>query len=898
MKNQSALRKQPVVPVDPAKALSVDALSKTLRVAEWASSIEALLKGDSIIGPLDAVVSSVRSELGLDCHCFILTCDPMDSSVPQIRNTLAMEPKFAGLLSMDRQDTTPVASVVATGTAFMVNDLNSMTRANAHVLHARSLGFRSVICVPVVCQESAKVIGAVAIYQTQNRISPEYAMEAAVATSRVVSSLVRTSSMVSKASNAENQLAALSSSIPGVVYQRRVRPDGDIRYTYISDSADDLFGVSAEKIIADPEALFRHYGPEYRKTFRERLIKASKAMQMWDVEATIIRPDGSKRFTHAIARPHLEADGSVLWTGVILDASRIKNAEAAAAAAEALTRNAIVESLSQGFLMFNENDELELDNSHYHKLFPSLQNIAVAGIRYEDLLHIELDPISNPDIFSFDANDELVDRLLRHGEAHIVYERQMVNDRYILVNEYRTPDNRTVVLYTDISELKRRERKIHHLAHHDALTGLANRVLFREKLESSVLSSRMEDKMTAVLCLDLDRFKSVNDTLGHHVGDVLLQEVSKRIQSCLRGNDTASRLGGDEFAVIMPGIKNQDAPTSLAWRLLDVLAQPFTINDQTIVSGTSIGIALSSDEKHTSQDILKNADLALYRAKSDGRGTFRFFEAEMDAKAQARRLLEIELRSALALEQLEVHYQPLVDVYTAQMIGVEALVRWPHKTKGYIPPIDFIPLAEETGLITPIGMYVLKRACSDAVKWPRDIRVAVNISPAQFKDKDFVKIVKQIIADSGLLPQRLEIEITESMLLRNTEANLQILHELKAYGIRVSMDDFGTGYSSLGNLRSFPFDKIKIDKSFINDLNKSPDAAAIIRAVLSLGRSLGMTTTAEGVETRDQLAYLRAEGCLEVQGHYYAKALPALEIEGMFKNGSNRTMSPSIDITG
>jgi diguanylate cyclase (GGDEF)-like protein/PAS domain S-box-containing protein len=893
MTNSSAVRKQQLPISKP-----VEALSRSLRIAEWSSAIESLLNNNSLVGPFDKLVDSLTAELGPDCKCFISVIDAKDPTSEMISNTLAADAKFSSLLSWDEKDATPVAAVVLSGTNFILNDLNAITRPDAHALRARSLGFRSVACVPVVNHETSKVIGTVSIYQSQNLISQLDVTEAALATARAVSSLVKTAGIVEKAAGAESQLAALSSSIPGVVYQRRVRPDGDIRYTYISDSAGDLFGVSAEKIIADPEALFQHYGPEYRKTFRERLIKASQDMQMWDVEATVIRPDGTKRFTHAIARPNREADGSVLWTGVILDATRIKQAEATAAAAEANTRTAIVESLSQGFLMFNDKDELELDNSHYRKLFPSLQKIAVPGVRYEDLLRQELDPVTNPDIYSFDANDELVDRLLRHGEHHIVYERQLVNDRAILVNEYRTQDDRTVVLYTDISELKQRERKIHHLAHHDALTGLANRVLFREKLETSIISSGASETMTAVLCLDLDRFKNVNDTLGHHVGDVLLQQVSKRIQSCLRGNDIASRLGGDEFAVIMPDVRNQDAPTSLAWRLLDVLAQPYTINDQTIVSGTSIGIALSSDESVNSESILKNADLALYRAKTDGRGTFRFFEEEMDAKAQARRLLEIELRAAIALNQLEVHYQPLVDVYTAQMIGVEALVRWKHKTQGNITPAEFIPLAEETGLIVPIGMYVLKKACEDSAQWPKDIRVAVNISPAQFKEKDFVDQVKKIISDSGVSPYRLELEITESMLLRNTETNLAILHELKAMGIRISMDDFGTGYSSLGNLRSFPFDKIKIDKSFINDLNKTPDAAAIIRAVLSLGRSLGMTTTAEGVETRDQLAYLRAEGCLEVQGHYYAKALTPVEILAMLAGDSKRIMSPSIDITG
>ncbi|MFM9975142.1 MAG: putative bifunctional diguanylate cyclase/phosphodiesterase [Beijerinckiaceae bacterium] len=870
-----------------------EAFDHGLRVAEWSAVIDSILNGQPLAMALDAVSARLSLECGAGNHCFIVVRESDDHAVPAITNSAGQEARFAGLLSLAQNDATPAASVLVTGTPFITRDVMGAGSATPHALRARGLGFRAVVCVPVMDWNSATPVGAVAVYLGQSLKDEKALTMAATAAARCVSSLLQTRLVTQKAGRADNQMAALSSSIPGVVYQRRVRPDGDIRYTYISDSAFELFGVSAETILADPEALFRHYGDVYRENFKSRLVKASQEMQLWDVEATILRPDGQTRYTHAIARPFREPDGSVLWTGVILDATRIKEAEKATAAAESRTRLAIVESLSQGFLMFNQNDELELDNSHFRRLFPALEKIAVPGVRYEDMIRSELDPVINSGVFSFDANDELVDRLMRHGDDHLVYERQMVNDRYILVNEYRTAEKQTVVLYTDISELKRREKKIHHLAHHDVLTGLANRVLFREKLENAILSSVSPELMVAVLCLDLDRFKNVNDTLGHHIGDLLLQEVSKRIQSCLRGKDIAARLGGDEFAIIMMDVRDQDAPTSLAWRLLDVLAQPFLINDQTIVSGTSIGIAFSVEGQVSSEDILKNADLALYRAKSDGRGTFRFFEEEMDAKAQARRLLEIELRAAIALDHLEVHYQPQVDVYTAQMIGVEALVRWNHPLRGFIPPGDFIPLAEETGLIGAIGLHVLRRACQDAAKWPNDLRIAVNISPAQFKDKNFAQTVKDIVLESGLPPQRLEIEITESMLLRNTETNLQILHELKAFGIRVSMDDFGTGYSSLGNLRSFPFDKIKIDKSFINDLNKTPDAAAIIRAVLSLGRSLGMSTTAEGVETRDQLAYLRAEGCLEVQGHYYAKAMPAHEIEALIESGMNRVMSPS-----
>jgi diguanylate cyclase (GGDEF)-like protein len=856
----------------------------------WFQAFETMLDNPALEDVLETVIAATSGTLDVSAQVFLVVKD-VSAAAGWCFNAGAKASPCLPLITPGGQESLLLDEATASGQPRIVMDLRTVLR-NESVVRTAALGFRSAICAPIVEKGGSAVVGAVAVYFAQPPADSDASCDAIAAIARMASSVLQMRAASADADRAENQLAALASTIPGVVYQRRVHPDGTIRYTYISDSAFDLFGVTAKTILSDPEALFQHYGPDYRKEFRNRLLKASAEMSLWDVEATINRPDGTTRYTHAIARPAKEADGSVLWTGVILDATRIKEAELAASLAETNTRIAIVESLSQGLLMFDRDDCLTIRNSHFIKLYPALSDIAVPGATYLDILNGELDVAINPQAVGDSHKDELVDRVVRHGEQHLVYERQLADDRYILVNEYRTPSHETVVLYTDISELKSREKKIQHLAHHDSLTGMPNRVVFHDKLNEAILDAQQTQTTVAVLCLDLDRFKNINDTLGHHIGDLLLQEVARRLQSVLRASDTACRLGGDEFAIIMPGIKSQDVPTSLAWRLLDAVSQPFFVQGQSIVSGTSVGIALSTNGEVPPEDVLKNGDLALYRAKSDGRGTFRYFEAEMDAKAQARRLLEIELRAALALGQLEVHYQPLVDVYTAQMMGVEALVRWNHPTRGYIPPPDFIPLAEETGLISSLGQFVLKQACFDAATWSSDIRVAVNISPAQFKDKHFVAFVKDTVIGSGLDPRRLELEITESMLLRNTDTNLAILHELKALGIRISMDDFGTGYSSLGNLRSFPFDKLKIDKSFITDLNKTADAAAIIRAVLTLGRSLGMTTTAEGVETRDQLTYLRAEGCTEVQGHYYAKALTLDEINEFLVAAPNRVMSP------
>jgi predicted signal transduction protein with EAL and GGDEF domain len=336
--------------------------------------------------------------------------------------------------------------------------------------------------------------------------------------------------------------------------------------------------------------------------------------------------------------------------------------------------------------------------------------------------------------------------------------------------------------------------------------------------------------------------------------------------------------------MVVTDLPSGEYATNLAWRVLGLLSQPIEINGQMVHTSSSIGIALSDAHTTNADSFLKNADLALYRAKSDGRGTFRFFETAMDAAAQERRALEVDLRKAIAFGQLELHYQPLVDIETNAIIAMEALVRWRHPERGLIPPSDFIGIAEETGVIMQLGDWVLARACKDAINWPSRIRVAVNLSPAQFKSRDVAEKIIRIVTQSTLMPERLELEVTESLLFRNTEANLTALHKLKEFGIQIAMDDFGTGYSSLGNLRSFPFDKIKIDRSFVAEMARNPDSQAIIQAVLNLGRSLGMKTTAEGVESVDQVAYLRAQGCTEVQGYYYSAPVPGHAVDELLRH--------------
>jgi diguanylate cyclase (GGDEF)-like protein len=402
--------------------------------------------------------------------------------------------------------------------------------------------------------------------------------------------------------------------------------------------------------------------------------------------------------------------------------------------------------------------------------------------------------------------------------------------------------------------------QIAHMARHDALTDLPNRVLLRERLAEALTHVDRGAKL-AVLCLDLDQFKNVNDTLGHPTGDELLRIVAGRLRGCVRETDTISRVGGDEFSIIQTDIADATDAERLARRISE-----------------AIGIALAPADGTDVNDLLKNADMALYGAKADGRGVYRFFEPTMDARMKARRTLELALRKALERAEFELFYQPVVNLHRQDVHCCEALIRWNHPDRGIIEPGEFIPVAEEIGLIVALGEWVIRRACEDAARWPEEVCVAVNLSPTQLGSKNLVPTVLNALAASRLSAQRLELEITEAVLMHNTESTLKTLHQLRSLGIRISMDDFGTGYSSLSYLRSFPFDKIKIDRCFINGLGDSSESDAIVHAVAGLAMSLSMTTTAEGVETREQLDRVRELGCTDVQGFFYSPPVPLREL--------------------
>ncbi|BCA05712.1 MULTISPECIES: bifunctional diguanylate cyclase/phosphodiesterase [Bradyrhizobium] len=536
-----------------------------------------------------------------------------------------------------------------------------------------------------------------------------------------------------------------------------------------------------------------------------------------------------------------------------------------------------LENMSQGLCMFDADGKIMLFNERYAAMLRRT-DIALTGRLLVDVLREE----QAKGQWQGDA-DEFFARLVvdaREGRTT----SQVVNrfGRSIRVVNQPMQGGGWVATFEDITEWLEAQAKISHMARHDALTGLPNRVLFHEQLEQGLRRTGSGDQL-AVLCLDLDHFKDINDSLGHPIGDALLKEVGRRLKATVGESDTVARLGGDEFAVVQIGRSEEAAARCLAGRLVEVISAPYEIDDHQIVIGVSIGISLSPQDGSNADELLKNADLALYRAKADGRGTYRFFETGMDARAQARRLLEMDLRAALQRDEFQPYYQPIRDVASGRVVVFEALLRWNHPQRGLIAPINFIPLAEETGLIVQLGEFVLRSACTDAATWPDDVDVAVNLSPVQFRNPNLIASVTAALTVSGLPARRLELEITESVLLQNSEATLTTLHELRAMGVRISLDDFGTGYSSLSYLRSFPFDKIKIDRSFVSELATREDSMAIIRAVTGLGRSLGIVTTAEGVENDAQLELLRREGCTQAQGYLFSKPRPASDVALMLE---------------
>ena len=537
--------------------------------------------------------------------------------------------------------------------------------------------------------------------------------------------------------------------------------------------------------------------------------------------------------------------------------------------------DAALNNMVHGLTMFDGQRRLVVCNQRYRELYGIPEALTKPGTPQDEIL-------------TFRANNECPP-----GESVEAYKQRLAsfslekksngptvelrNGRAITMRRNPTPGGGWVGVHEDVTEQRQTAAHIAYLAHHDALTGLPNRVMLRERLNEA-LGQIEQGQALAVLCLDLDNFKYINDTLGHPCGDALLKLVAERLRGCIGDGDIVARMGGDEFTIVQTGGVQPESAAALAAWLIESLGALYEINGQRMRIGTSVGVALAPQDGTDADHLLKSADLALYRAKAAGRGACRFFEAEMNDRMQARRRLENDLRDALAGGQFELHYQPLMNLENREIEGVEALLRWNHPERGRVSPVEFIPVAEEIGVIVPLGEWVLRQACADAAALPAHIKMAVNLSPVQFKTQNLVAVVFQALCVSGLEASRLELEITESVLLEDTDSALVMLHQLRALGVRIAMDDFGTGYSSLSYLQRFPFDKIKVDRSFIQGLGQNVSSTAVLRAVASLGASLSVTTTAEGVETEQQLLAVKAEGIGQIQGYLVSHPKNIIEI--------------------
>jgi diguanylate cyclase (GGDEF)-like protein len=554
-----------------------------------------------------------------------------------------------------------------------------------------------------------------------------------------------------------------------------------------------------------------------------------------------------------------------------------------------------INNMIEGFCFFDKEQRLIICNKRFVEMYNLPPESVYPGITLREVIKLRYEagnyPAMSVEEYYAARNHVAV------GNVPSDTEVELTNGKILEIHHRPMPDGGWVATHEDITQRRRVEARIAHLAHHDALTDLPNRVLLAGRL-GKALDRLSNGEMIAVLLFDLDHFKNVNDSLGHPIGDQLLQVVSERLKDVVRETDTVARTGGDEFAIVQSGVKQASDAARQAERVIAAVSAPYDIAGHQILIGTSVGIAIAPVDGETGDELIRNADLALYRSKAQGRGTFSFFESGMDRALQDRRLLEADLRKALTSGEFELHYQPIVHMPSGRITSCEALLRWRHHQNGVIMPDRFIPLAEEIGLIIPIGEWVVREACKFAAQWPDDIKISINLSPNQLRDADLCQRVITALAISGLAPERLQLEITETVLLANTPATMATFNRLRAMGIRIAIDDFGAGYSSLSYLHNFRFDNIKIDRSFVKDVTHNIASRSIVRAIAVITKGLGMICTAEGVETEEQQAILFSEGCSEMQGYLFSLPLAPDQLMQVLRDGAVRSPVAGFEVTG
>ena len=640
--------------------------------------------------------------------------------------------------------------------------------------------------------------------------------------------------------------------------------------------AERAKGYRAAEIVGRSFACF-YAEEDQRRGLPQRALATARANGKFEGEGWRQRRDGSRFWAHVTIHPIHDDDGTFIGFAKITRDLTEQKRQADRMKVVADNLDLALTHMSQGLCLFDAQERLVLSNRRLHELLRLDADAIPVGSTLTDLLcHLHAQPHS-----PHGASAEHV-RLMRTRHlgriatsTGVVLEEIARAGRSIAVSHRALPGGGWVSTLDDVTERRQIEDRILHLAHHDTLTALPNRTTFRERLQQVL---ERPENACALLFLDLDRFKPVNDMLGHPVGDVVLQATASRIKAQLRKSDFVARLGGDEFAVLLERTDGPGDAEALCDRLIHEISQPLLVNGQQIGIGASVGIAFGPYHGSDPDTLLRNADLALYRAKQTGRGCHRIFEAEMEQVFQMRRLLEQDLRKALIADEFLVHYQPVMDIAHGRITGVEALLRWESPSRGRVSPADFIPFAEEVGLMPEIGDWVLRTACRDALAWPEDMTISVNLSPTQFRRGELAERVAMALAHSGLPATRLELEVTETAMIDDVDHATSILNELRALGVRVALDDFGTGYSSLSFLRNLPFNRIKIDRSFVQDLGVKPEATAIVRAVTAMCHSLNVAVTAEGVETKHQIRLLEEQGCPEVQGFLISRPCPASEV--------------------
>ena len=675
------------------------------------------------------------------------------------------------------------------------------------------------------------------------------------------------------------RLETLGDNLPGGAIYRLYRSTaGEYRFTYASRGVERILGVSRERMLADAFAVFGLTEPPYGETVREENERSARDLSIVDMELPQRLADGTRKWIAVRSLPYPASDGGVFWDGIVLDISQRKAAE------EKLREAAAV------FASTAEGVTITGLDGRIHDVNQAFCNIT--GYRREEVIG------ANPRMLRSGRHDRafyqsLWQSLLETGQWRgEIWNRRKDGTVYpglltiSAVSDERGQATGYVGVFTDITPLKQSEERLHHLAHHDPLTGLPNRLLFTDRLDQSIRHAQRKQRMLAVLFIDLDRFKHINDSLGHSVGDRLLQQFAQRLSETLRAEDTVARISGDEFVVLLQDIHGTATVAPVACKLIETLKQPFLFEHNEIRVAASIGISLYPNDGHNAALLLRNADAAMYRAKDDGGNGYEFYSPEMTAAAFEHVFMDSAMRSALERDEFRLVYQPQVDLLTGRLLGVEALLRWQHPEQGLIPPAGFIPIAEQTGLIREIGVWVLQNACAQGKRWLDQGfefgLLAVNVAGRQIHDRDFVAIVEQALADTGLPARCLELEITEGFVMRRADVGVEKLEALRAKGIGIAIDDFGTGYSSLSRLKRLPVDKLKLDQTFVRDIPRDRDDMAICDAVISIARALGLAVIAEGVETEAQAAFLREKHCGMAQGYLFGRPLPPAEVESLF----------------